>query len=167
MSELECRVKILVETQRFVGDSILEVIGDLERNVMSGFDGDREQEGNISIVKLKELVRVLYGELSIQNFSDNCCGHDPRAENIPCPSSYSFPEKTAPEDRTIKVLDLPPPPNVSALDGISTPGRTRGRQSSVSELMTQSDSDDDAHASPRPLSKKKLMVKDTEHASST
>jgi hypothetical protein len=89
VSQLEKKVEHLSETQRFVGDSILDIIGDLERTVITvtgGADGhgdnERLRDGNTSIIKLKELVRVLCGELSIAQYSDNC-SQDPVREDIP------------------------------------------------------------------------------------
>lgn len=179
IADLEKRIGFLTETQRFVGDSILDIIGDLERTVISGIDGDGAREGNVSIVRLKELVRVLCGELSIEDYSSNCCS-GPAEEDIPrrrtgstmADGAGQSPKQAQGHADPLAALDTDGASweGAPAVSGDQPPPRQqqgqqqeqqqpdtpqgRRRQSSVSELLGQPDSDDDASASPRAQLKK-------------
>lgn len=131
---------------------MLDVIGDLERTVISCLDGDGHNDGNSSIVKLKELVRVLCGELSVHEFTQNCTA-DLAPEDVPRRRTGSAVVDSATKVAVDNVPPPPPPPKPT--ENSETPTRTR-RQSSVSELLAQPDSDDDLSASPRPQLKKTL-----------
>ena len=149
---------------------MLDVIGDLERTVISGIEGGSHGDGNSSILKLKELVRVLCGELSVAEFTENCSS-DILAEDVPRRRTGSAVVETTPKvpigasDWPLQLLDgctavdtssaLSPPPPIPG-ESCATPTRPR-RQSSVSELLAQPDSDDDLSASPRPQSKKIII----------
>lgn len=148
-----------METQRCVGDSILDVIGDLERTVISGIDGEYAREGNASIVKLKELVRVLCGELTIKEYLSNN-SESPAIEDVPRRRTGSVIAADASSagapgllDPVIASKNDETLPDTAEMD--TTISRTR-RHSSVNDLLAQPDSDDDASASPRPLSKKQM-----------
>lgn len=157
-----------------MGDSILDIIGDLERVVISGVEKDDRRDGNISIVKLKELVRVLCGELTISEYSDNCSNSSSN-EDIPRrrTSSAMIPdlviakthldvvESSASEVVASIDVSLPPaPPDVEAA-AAPTPNITNRSQrvSSVSEVLSTPDSDDDATASPRATRKNVALVR--------
>lgn len=159
---LETRVALLLDTQRFVGDCVLEIIGDLERTIISGDESADAAHGDTNIIKLKELVRVLCEELSIAEYKEAFV--EPPPEDIPRRRNASMEamaslaskqpvlvtgDPLAIDDIAKIVVDDDLEGSVADHQQPGPPSTTRKRYPSVSEMLNQPDSDDDINSSPR------------------